>query len=392
MPVRKLIFWTHLTAGVVVGLVILLMSVTGVLLTYEKQMLAWADSGYRVAPQATRLGMETLLERALRPGRPLPERVIVYSDPSKPVALFYGRGPTVYVNPYTAGIAGEGSTAVRGFFQTVTSWHRRFGADGPGRATARAITDACNFAFLFILVSGLYLWIPRRWTRNSLAAVSLFRGGLAGKARDFNWHNVTGIWCVIPLILIVASGVVMSYPWASDLVYRAAGSNPPTRRAENGKAGNRKADNRKTHDVVSTAGWNDAWARAEAQTPDWRIITLRVPASGRAPLTFVIDRGTGLQPQTRGTLVIERTPGAAARWEGFGGRDAGQKLRTWFRFVHTGEYYGVIGQTVAGLASAGAALLVWTGLALAFRRFRQWRARSRTKAQEEEVVLVGAGK
>lgn len=389
MTFRKVLFWMHLTAGVAAGLVILLMSVTGVLLTYEKQILAWADSGYRVAPQATRLPLETLVERTRKEGL-LPERVIVRSDPGAPVALVHGRKPTLYVNPYTGETLGEGSAAARGFFQSVTSWHRRLGADGAGRATARMITDACNFVFLFIILSGLYLWLPRKWSRNAVAAVAWFRGGLAGKARDFNWHNVTGIWCCIPLVLIAASGVVMSYPWASDLVYRAAGSNPPQRRADNSKAGSRKAVDRKTRDVATTAGWNDAWARAEAQTPDWRIITLRVPSSDRAPLTFVIDRGTGLQPQTRGTLVIERAAGAAARWEGFGGRDAGQKLRTWFRFVHTGEYYGVIGQTIAGLASAGGAFLVWTGLSLALRRFRQWRGKSRAKASEDEPVLVGA--
>ena len=73
MPIRKFIFWMHLTTGVVVGLVVLLMSVTGVLLTYEKQMLAWGDSGYAVAPQPTRLPMEVLLDKAREAGRPLPE-------------------------------------------------------------------------------------------------------------------------------------------------------------------------------------------------------------------------------------------------------------------------------------------------------------------------------
>jgi uncharacterized iron-regulated membrane protein len=45
-----------------------------------------------------------------------------------------------------------------------------------------------------------------------------------------------------------------------------------------------------------------------------------------------------------------------------------QKARSWFRFVHTGEQYGVIGQTIAGIASLAACFLVYTGLALAWRR------------------------
>ena len=61
------------------------------------------------------------------------------------------------------------------------------------------------------------------------AAVVWFRGGLRGKARDFNWHNVIGLWCAVPLFVVVLSGVVISYPWASDLVYRVAGEAPPAR-------------------------------------------------------------------------------------------------------------------------------------------------------------------
>ena len=45
------------------------------------------------------------------------------------------------------------------------------------------------------------------------------------------------------------------------------------------------------------------------------------------------------------------------------------------RFGHTGEVFGVPGQILAGLASAGGCVLVWTGFALAWRRFTAWRAR-----------------
>jgi uncharacterized iron-regulated membrane protein len=53
MSVRKFFFWFHLVCGVIAGSIILIMSVTGVLLAYERQMLAWADrSSYHVEPPA----------------------------------------------------------------------------------------------------------------------------------------------------------------------------------------------------------------------------------------------------------------------------------------------------------------------------------------------------
>ncbi len=47
----------------------------------------------------------------------------------------------------------------------------------------------------------------------------------------------------------------------------------------------------------------------------------------------------------------------------------GFKVRRWLRYAHTGEVYGVIGQSIAGAVSAGAAVMVWTGVAMSWRRF-----------------------
>ena len=51
MKLRSVLFWLHLPCGVLAGAVILIMSVTGVLLTYQRQITAWADiRGYRIEP------------------------------------------------------------------------------------------------------------------------------------------------------------------------------------------------------------------------------------------------------------------------------------------------------------------------------------------------------
>jgi hypothetical protein len=61
------------------------------------------------------------------------------------------------------------------------------------------------------------------------------------------------------------------------------------------------------------------------------------------------------------------------QWAGFSEMTAGRRARSWLRFAHTGEVYGTFGQTIAGLVSLGGAVLVWTGLSLAFRRLMAWR-------------------
>jgi predicted cobalt transporter CbtA len=40
---HKIIFWSHLLAGVIAGVVIFIMSATGVILMYEHQMVEYAN-------------------------------------------------------------------------------------------------------------------------------------------------------------------------------------------------------------------------------------------------------------------------------------------------------------------------------------------------------------
>ena len=121
-----------------------------------------------------------------------------------------------------------------------------------------------------------------------------------------------------------------------------------------------------------------AWSRAEQQVGDWRSMTLQLPSSESAPLTFNIDGGTGGQPQKRAQLVLDRATGEVVRWEPFSTNTRGRQLRSILRFAHTGEVAGIAGQTIAGLVSLGGTVLVITGLALATRRFLAWVKRTKT--------------
>src|SRR5688572_3222700 len=116
MTIRSFIFWPHLIAGISAGLVVLLMSVTGVLLTYERQMIAWSDRGFRSVPDhpdQARLPIETLIT-AFSKSHPdvTPTAVTIGSAPDAPVAFAVPQR-TLYADAYSGAVLGEGSQAVR---------------------------------------------------------------------------------------------------------------------------------------------------------------------------------------------------------------------------------------------------------------------------------------
>jgi uncharacterized iron-regulated membrane protein len=376
---RSILFWIHLAAGATAGVVILIMSVTGVALTYEKQMLEWADRRAWTAPEkpAAHLAPETIVARAIkaRPGLTV-MALTMRADRSAPATLTLEGNKALLVDPYSGRIIGEPPAAMRSFFRTMTSWHRYLAMSGDNRAMGRGLTGASNLIFLFLVLSGMYLWVPRLWTWIQIKNVLWFRGGLAPKARDFNWHNVIGVWSAIPLAIIVAGALPISYPWASNLVYRVAGDTPP---AASPAA---RPNDSETVSYLSS-GLDAAWIAAQMQVPSWRTMTTRFAMQTSTPIVLTVDEGYGGQPQKRTTFTIDRADGRIVKAEGFQDLSAGRRVRSWLRFAHTGEIYGLAGQTVAGVASLGGTVLVYTGLSLALRRLMTWIRRRRADASFE---------
>jgi uncharacterized iron-regulated membrane protein len=389
MKLRTLIFWPHLIAGVVAGVVVLIMSLTGVLLMYERQMIAWADR-HEVTPPtpgAPRLTVEQLIVRVHEAQPETPVTAVTVRAGARETAVVSLGQRNVQIDPYTGALLPEGGTGMRTFMSSLRSWHRWLAMSNENRPTAKFITGWSNFLFAFIVLSGMYLWLPKLFTWQHIRAVFLFKGGLRGKPRDFNWHNVIGIWSAVPLFLVVITAFPISFPWAGNLIYRMVGEEPPAPAGpgpggpggppagerRGGGPGAREQREQAPLELL-IAGLDPLWKRAEQQVTGWRSINLRLPQATNAPLAFTIDQGDGGQPQLRSTLTLNRA-GEVVRWETFQSQSLGRQLRSWSRFTHTGEAFGLPGQTIAGLVSAGACVLVYTGLALTLRRFLAWRRR-----------------
>ncbi|MBL4574184.1 MAG: PepSY domain-containing protein [Gammaproteobacteria bacterium] len=376
---RKTIFWLHLTCGVSAGLVVLMMSVTGVVLTYERQIQVWEDRSYYEAPESGQQMMTA--DQLITAGQNLeefePTSLMLSSDPTAPAVLRQGRSQTQYLNPYSGEAYNPHSDSLSAFFSTVRSVHRWFNMTGDNRSSARVITGAANLMFLFLVLSGIYLWLPKIYARATLRARILFNASNSNaNARDFNWHHVFGFWAAIPLIVIISTATVFNYSWANNLVYRLAGEEPPVRNSSASVEAPVPAP-------VSRAPYADLINTAKTYSTEWRTITLAIPAPEANSITLTLDEGNGGQPQKRHVLTLDVSSGEVIQWEPFTDRTAGTQARRWVRFLHTGEALGLAGQTIAGIASFAAILMVWTGLALALRRFLRWLAKlKRTRAVE----------
>ena len=171
MSLRRAIFWVHLAVGVTAAVVILMLAVTGVILTYEAQLNQWALREYRgdpPAPDVAPLGLDELIARVTGEQHAgLVASVALKRDPREPAVVGLDDGATVHVDRFSGERLGDGNTRARRFLLSVMYWHRWFALEGEYRIIGRTFTAIANLGFLFLLVSGIYLLVavdrkPRR--------------------------------------------------------------------------------------------------------------------------------------------------------------------------------------------------------------------------------------
>lgn len=445
---RKIFFWAHLVAGLIAGISIGIMCFTGTVIAFEDEIVEWSERDARtvsVPADAAKISLADL-QRKLREAQPefRVAAVILQNDPKAAVTFSAGREGGYYVNPYTGEARQPASTKTHDFMHVMVDWHRFLGRSGDQRAIGKAINGACNLAFCFLAISGLYLWMPRSWSWRSVKAIAFFNWQFKGKARDFNWHNVIGLWSAPVLIVLTLTAVPISYRWGSNLVYQLVGEQPPQQQGPGGAAAASAFEIKRPSPEARPLTYDAVVAQVQEKFPRWETITLRSggaqqrgpgsaapgaaganvsqggprpegaaparegqaqssnapraesrrpeAAAGAAsanageprgegrrgegggqrapqPLTVTI-REPGSWPRTATTtLTLNPFTGEELKREGFGDFSAGRQLRTWTRFLHTGQALGWGGQFIAGLACLGGCFLVYTGFALSWRRF-----------------------
>jgi uncharacterized iron-regulated membrane protein len=428
---RPIIFWLHLACGLTAGLVIGIMCCTGTALAFEKQLVAWADRDVRrVTPPPENAPRLTVgeLQAKLRAAQPeaRPVNLVLQNDPRAAVAFASGGrggGGSFYVNPYTGEVRRSQPTSMSAFMQTAAAWHRTLGfTGGESRPRGKFINGACNVAFCFLAITGLYLWMPRHWSPRGVKAIAIFNGRLTGRARDFNRHNAIGLWSAPILIVLTLTAIPMSFQWGTRVINTLTGT--PQSAAGSGGPGGAFGAQPAIGVPPPPAGAKplnpDALiAVVQKEVPSWETITLNlgggvrggggpggeparrreragdggapppartaapaaptpavptVTAPSRAPAvappaTFTV-RSRDSWPRTANlTLALNPYTGEILRRTGYADQAAAQRVRSWTRFLHTGEALGPIGQLVAGLACLGGCFLVYTGFALSWRRF-----------------------
>lgn len=361
--IRKVIFWTHLVVGIITGIVTLNLCVTGALLSFEEQTVDWAESSPLALPPAGMtecLPLDELLGKVAKVESSRPSNVRITNDPRSPVRINFANRTTLCANAYTGAVIGRGATSLRAFYRSVRNLHVGLLPSGSAN-TGYTIVNVCNLAFIFLALSGIYLWWPRKWHWRALRSSIAIRFDVGGKQRDWNWHNAFGFWALIPLLFIAASGVVLSYSEVNQAMIRFALKYGPAPVA----APRLPISN----NTMEKPGWPQILAAVKQSVPRWRSMNISWPGPTGTNVSIMVFEGAGGETMKMDFVNVDQATGSITQLKKWQNRDTGERARAIARLGHTGQILGLAGQVLACLACLAGVLLVYTGIALSCRRF-----------------------
>jgi len=87
-----------------------------------------------------------------------------------------------------------------------------------GNAIGTMITGTAVLCFFLLLLSGLILWFPRKFTVKGFKKGLLLKWSIGWKRFFYDLHNVLGFYALLPALLIALTGLVFAFTWADNAV------------------------------------------------------------------------------------------------------------------------------------------------------------------------------
>ncbi|MFI2743166.1 PepSY-associated TM helix domain-containing protein [Zhouia sp. PK063] len=224
---RRLNDWLHLWLGLISGTVVFIVSITGCFYAFQQEIKDSYESWRFVEPkQASFVPPSRLLDTAeiYMPGKK--PTGLTYSNKEGAAAIgFSGMEngertfSVVFLNPYTAEFIKKQQTIGSGkfdFFRFIIDGHRALWLP---YKIGRPIVGACTLIFVFLLVSGLIMWWPKKWNKTNFNKSFKIKWKAKFKRVNYDLHNVLGFYSLLLALVIAITGLVWSYKWVANSIY-----------------------------------------------------------------------------------------------------------------------------------------------------------------------------
>ncbi len=398
-------FKIHWFLGITAGIILLVVGVTGAIMSFEKEILRAInqDSYYVSVPtEQKKLSTKELLEKfqISNPNAKINSISFSSDATSSTVVNIAGEGENArkgiskYVNPYTAEVLPD--LVGKDFFGFILRLHRWLAFPQDIREVGKQTVAISTISLIILIISAIVIY----WGRIKHAFFKSFTFKFKHKGRAFlsTMHSAIGMW-VLPFYLLAAlTGLSWSYDWYNNFLYKIAGVEKPQKMQQpqsqnsQGKPETQKVEEHKERkpeaeriegqkegseqqrEVKKTNNFDSHQKAVEMFNifvqRDYSTVTLRFPQKGTVYSFNYLDTNPAHNRATN-SLELDVNSWQLLKHERYNDKPLNEQLMKSILPLHTGEYFGIIGQIGMFLASSLMALFTITGFMLYLNRHKK---------------------
>lgn len=395
----------HLYLSFAAGLVILICCLTGAILVFEKDlMIAFSNDRYYVEATGAKLSADSLVKsvkKAYPDAKVNGIKVYETSDRSAELSVAFppkkdakakaeapkpkeGTKPappqrqpgfTIFVNPYTGQVLEKYSYSETGFY-TVFALHRWL--LGGNNSIGKLIVGISTVIFLFILLTGIFLWWPK--TKKILKQRLKIKWSAGWKRINHDMHLVFGFYSAIFLFIFAFTGLAWSFEWFNNGIYKVTGSpiKPPPPPKSNYVADAKKIS------------FDKALAAAQTVYPSAEFYSVSQPKDSTEAMNVSLLGHDAAHESATDVVYVDQYSGAVLGKQAFGERSLGAQVRSSFKPIHTGSIWGTPSKIIAFIVCLFGVTFPITGTIMWYNRTRHRyrKGAAKLKSVEEEVAAT----
>ncbi len=353
-PLGKRIYFIHRWTGLLAGIVILILGLSGAILAFHDELEAYAHRDVLTVGNSAPVDVDKALRTVNSRYRNWEVRLQEYSsDPSRTL-VFSLRRPeerlTVFVHPATGAVLEQLDTN-RTFVTWILTLHYSLHA----RLTGQIVVLAAGICLLISILTGLFIY------RKAIPDVLMLRSRLKKKNKrsvaSF-LHRQIGVWALLLNLVMVVSGILISYDITAGAIQSGARRKSP-----------------ETPELSFSV--NQKLAEISRQYPEFHPVSMRFPTSAGLPLRISgpLD-GTGIfWSRNYNSVLIDSETGEITDFRNRGNADTPTRVASVSRSVHFLEFGNLPVKILFSLTALSAPVLSITGFLLWY-----WKKRSRAGA------------
>lgn len=366
MNIKKIIGQIHLWLGLLSGLVVFILGITGCIYAFQSELkeLFYADRYFIKSKGLKPLPISVLKEsaqKALGDEYPItflhyiPETSYSYrfrASKTEAEALTYGSkvlyNKMAFVDPYTAEVLFVEDTKWE-FFNVVLQIHYDLLLNKIGHQ----IVGWSTVIFVVMLISGLVLWWPKN--KAALKQRLYFKWKLTTKwkRKNYDLHNIPGFYSLTLALIISLTGLWFAFEW-----FR-----PPVKWIANG--GRPLIEEKKVFSDTTKAASPDLVDIIEKNIKERNIkgdfFYMTFPEAKKAPVvvTAMHNKDNFVK---RSQYFFDKNTGEELKSSPYESKSSGDKFGFMIYDIHVGKIIGLPGQILAFFTALIAASLPLTGV------------------------------